>query len=164
MNTYPKLSDLETLIGETIGASDWIEIDQTRIQQFADATEDHQWIHLDVERARSGPFKGTIAHGFLTLSLLPRMMSRAFSVSDVTTAVNYGLNRVRFLAPVRAGSRVRGHFRLLGAEPVPGGCQIVLESTIELEGSSKPACVAESIVRMFTQAEQGTPPDHQSAR
>ena len=148
MKTYARLNDLNALVGQTIGSSDWITIDQSRIQRFADATDDHQWIHLEVERAKSGPFKGTIAHGFLTLSLLPHLMSTAFAVSDVTAAVNYGLNRVRFPAPVRAGSRVRGVFLLRALEPMPGGLQIELEATIELEGSAKPACVAQSIVHM----------------
>ena len=152
MNTYRNLGDLEALVGKTIGTSDWIRVAQSRIQHFADATEDHQWIHVDPKRAKDGPFNSTVAHGFLTLSLLPRMMSGAFSVSDVTSAINYGLNRVRFPAPVLAGSRVRGTFRLLAIEPVPGGSQIMLESTIELEGSTKPACVAESLARMFTQS------------
>ncbi len=152
MKTYARLNDLNALVGQTIGSSDWITIDQSRIQRFADATDDHQWIHLEVERAKSGPFKGTIAHGFLTLSLLPHLMSAAFAVSDVTAAVNYGLNRVRFPAPVRAGLRVRGVFLLRALEPMPGGLQIELGATIELEGSAKPACVAQSIVRMSAKA------------
>ena len=103
MQTYPTLDELKAKIGQSIGQSDWIDIPQSRIQQFADATDDHQWIHLDVERAQAGPFKSTIAHGFLTLSLLPRMMALAYRVSDVGMGVNYGLNRVRFPAPVPAG-------------------------------------------------------------
>src|SRR5580765_1756025 len=143
MKTYAKLQQLEALVGEDIGRSGWISIEQPRIQQFADATDDHQWIHLDVERAKEGPFGTTVAHGFLTVSLLPRMMSEAFSVEDVETAVNYGLNRLRFPSPVPVRSRVRGQFRLLSMEPVPGGSQLTMEVTIELEGSRKPACVAE---------------------
>lgn len=152
MKTYAKLQQLEALVGEDIGSSGWISIEQSRIQQFADATDDHQWIHLDAERAKEGPFGTTVAHGFLTLSLLPRMMSEAFLVEDVKTAVNYGLNRLRFASPVPGGSRVRGQFRLLSLEPMPGGSQLTMQVTIELEGSRKPACVAESIARLFTAA------------
>jgi len=150
MKTYASLQQLGSLVGETLGISDWILIDQARIQQFADATDDHQWIHLDVERAKTGPFKTTIAHGFLTLSLLPAMMYSAYDVADVGAAVNYGLNRVRFPALVPAGSEVRGVLTLKSFEPIPGGAQILLEVTIELKGSTKPACVAESVGRLFT--------------
>ena len=104
MQTYATLEDLNSKVGQPIGQSDWIDVPQSRIQQFADATDDHQWIHLDVERAKTGPFKSTIAHGFLTLSLLPTMMYTAYSVSEVGMGVNYGLNRVRFPAPVPAGA------------------------------------------------------------
>lgn len=149
MKTYADLTQLEALVGEQIGTSGWMSIGQARIQQFADATDDHQWIHLDVDRARQGPFGSTIAHGFLTLSLLPSMMFEAYSVANVGTAVNYGLNRVRFPTPVPAGARVRGVFRLLSIEPVAGGSQLTIEATIELEGSGKPACVAESIARLY---------------
>lgn len=152
MQTYATLVELTSKIGQTIGQSGWIEISQSRIQQFADATEDHQWIHLDVERAKAGPFKSTIAHGFLTLSLLPKLMSMAYSVSDVGMGVNYGLNRVRFPAPVPAGGRVRAHCKLLSAEPIQGGAQITVEVTVELEGSAKPVCIAESVARLFATA------------
>lgn len=152
MTTYARLQQLEAQVGEHIGSSGWISIEQPRIQKFADATDDHQWIHLDAARAKGGPFGMTVAHGFLTLSLLPRMMSEAFSVEDVETAVNYGLNRVRFPSPVPVGSRVRGQFRLLSLEPVPGGSQLTMEVNIELEGSRKPACVAEMIARLFPAA------------
>lgn len=150
MQTYATLDDLKAKVGQPIGRSDWIDVPQSRIQQFADATEDHQWIHLDVERASTGPFKSTIAHGFLTLSLLPAMMYSAYSVSEVGTAVNYGLNRVRFPAPVPAGGRVRGNFKLLAFEAIAGGAQATVEVSIELEGSTKPVCVAESVGRLFT--------------
>lgn len=153
MKTYADLTQLEALVGEQIGTSGWMSIGQARIQQFADATDDHQWIHLDVDRARQGPFGSTIAHGFLTLSLLPSMMFEAYSVANVSTAVNYGLNRVRFPTPVPAGARVRGVFRLLSIEPVAGGSQLTIEATIELEGSGKPACVAESIARLYPSQE-----------
>jgi acyl dehydratase len=149
VQTYETLDALKTKIGQSIGQSDWIDIPQSRIQQFADATDDHQWIHLDVERAKAGPFKSTIAHGFLTLSLLPAMMNSAYRIAEVGMGVNYGLNRVRFPAPVPAGGRVRGNFKLLSCEPIPGGAQTTVEVTIELEGASKPVCIAESVGRMF---------------
>ena len=143
------LQDLRERVGEVLCAGPWITVDQHRIDLFAQATDDHQWIHVDRERAAQGPFGTTIAHGFLTLSLLPILFERALVIEDVRMGVNYGLNRVRFTAPVPAGSRIRGHFRLLGYEPLEGGAQLVMEVTMELEGSSKPACVAESISRRY---------------
>ncbi len=146
---YAHLADLQALVGQEIGASEWLAIDQARIDLFAQATGDHQWIHTDPERAAIGPFGATVAHGFLTLSLLPMLFAGGFAVDDVRMGVNYGLNRVRFVAPVRVGSRVRGRFKLLGYEPLEGGAQLTVESTIELEGSPKPACVAESVSRRY---------------
>lgn len=146
---YARLADLAPLVGQPLGTSDWIRVDQDRIRRFAEATEDLQWIHLDAERAASGPFGTTIAHGFLTLSLLPRMVETGFRAADVRMGVNYGLNRVRFPSPVPAGSRVRGHFRLLAFDPLPGGAQLTVEVTIECEGSAKPACVAEAVSRQY---------------
>jgi acyl dehydratase len=151
MKTFAKLEDLRALTGEPLGTSDWIEVSQARIQQFADATDDHQWIHLDVERARTGPFKTPIAHGFLTLSLLPQFLATSFKIADVIMGVNYGLNRVRFPTPVPAGSRVRAHVKLIKFEPLEGGAQLTTEITVELEGAPKPACVAESVSRSYTQ-------------
>ena len=150
MKTFAKLDDLRALVGEALASSDWIEVSQARIQQFADATDDHQWIHLDVERAKTGPFKTTIAHGFLTLSLVPLLVSSAYRVEDVVMGVNYGMNRVRFPTPVPAGSRIRGHVKLLKLEPLDGGAQLTTEITVELEGSAKPACVAEFVARSYT--------------
>lgn len=147
---YARLADLQPLVGREIGASDWITVEQSRIDLFAQATDDHQWIHVDPVRAAAGPFGATVAHGFLTLSLLPPLFEGAFEIADVKMGINYGLNRVRFPAPVRVGSRLRGRFRLLGYEPLPGGAQLVVEATVELEGSDKPACVAESVTRRFT--------------
>jgi acyl dehydratase len=144
-----RLQDLRGRVGEVLCTGPWVEIDQHRIDLFAEATDDHQWIHVDRERAARGPFGTTIAHGFLTLSLLPTLLERALVVEDVRMGVNYGLNRVRFTAPVPVGSRIRGHFRLLGYEPLEGGAQLVMEVTMELEGSSKPACVAESVSRRY---------------
>ena len=146
---YPHLADMAALVGQDIGASDWVPIDQARINQFAQATGDHQWIHLDPVRAAAGPFGAPIAHGFLTLSLLPMLFEGAFAVDDVRMGVNYGLNRVRFVSPVRVGSRIRGRFKLLSFEPLEGGAQLTVEATIELEGSAKPACVAETVSRRY---------------
>ena len=149
MRTFAKLAELESMVGEHIADSDWIEVTQERIQLFADATNDHQWIHVDVERAKAGPFGAPIAHGFMTLSLLPEMGASAMEVLDARMGVNYGLNRVRFPAPVPAGSRVRGRFKLLGFETIEGGAQLTFEVLMEREGSDKPVCVAESVGRRF---------------
>jgi len=150
MRTFATLAELEHLVGKDLGVSDWVEVTQERIQLFADATGDHQWIHLDRERAKSGPFGTTIAHGFLTLSLLPEMSAKAFAVADTRMGVNYGLNRVRFPAPVPSGSRLRGHFKLAKFERLEGGAQLTVEVTMEREGSDKPVCVAESVGRRYT--------------
>ncbi|HEX7441760.1 MAG TPA: MaoC family dehydratase [Caldimonas sp.] len=149
MKSFEHLADLQALVGEEIGVSDWISVDQKRIDQFAAATGDHQWIHVDPTRAAAGPFGATVAHGFLTLSLLPEMSASAFQVRDTRMGVNYGLNRVRFPAPVPSGSRLRGHFKLLSYEPIEGGAQVTVEVTMEREGSTKPVCVAESVARRF---------------
>ena len=149
MRSFEHLSELQALVGEPIGVSDWITIDQQRIQMFADATGDQQWIHVDAERAAAGPFGAPIAHGFLTLSLLPAMGATAFKVLDTRMGVNYGLGRVRFPAPVPVGSRLRGHFKLIKYEPLEGGAQITVEVTMEREGFDKPVCVAESLARRY---------------
>jgi len=149
MNSYQKLADLQARVGLGLGTSDWILIDQTRIDQFAAVTGDDQWIHVDATRAAAGPFGTTVAHGHLTLSLLPVMVRTAFEIGDVRMTVNYGLNRVRFPAPLPAGSRLRGHFKLLTFEAIPGGAQVVVEVTSEREGQSKPVCVAESVARHY---------------
>src|SRR5436190_11133770 len=149
MRTFETIAELKELVGQDIGVSDWITVTQERIQLFADATNDHQWIHIDVERAKAGPFGTTIAHGFLTLSLLPEMAASAFQVRETRMGVNYGLNKVRFPAPVPSGSRVRGRFKLIGYAPLDGGAQITTQVTMEREGSDKPVCVAESIARRF---------------
>ena len=150
MKSFEHLADLQPLVGQELGVSEWVSVDQQRIDQFADATGDHQWIHIDPVRAAAGPFKTTVAHGFLTLSLLPEMSASAFEVRDTRMGVNYGLNRVRFPAPVPSGSRLRGRFKLLSYEPIEGGAQLVVEVTMEREGSPKPVCVAESVARRFT--------------
>lgn len=150
MRTFSRLQDLQDLVGQDIGQSDWLTVTQERIDLFAEATGDHQWIHVDVARANAGPFGAPIAHGFLTLSLLPVLFQTGFTVDDVKMGINYGLNRVRFISPVRVGSRVRGAFKLQAYEPLPGGAQLTVQVTIELEGSNKPACVAESLTQRFT--------------
>jgi acyl dehydratase len=149
MRSFEKISELEALVGQNVGTSEWITVTQERIQLFADATGDHQWIHLDAERAAKGPFGTTIAHGFLTLSLLPEMGASAMEVRDTRMGVNYGLGKVRFPAPVPSGSRLRGHFKLTKFEPLEGGAQLTMEVTMEREGSEKPVCVAESLARRY---------------
>ncbi len=149
MRSFEKLTDLQPLVGQQVADSDWITIDQHRIDLFADATGDHQWIHVDPVRAAAGPFGATVAHGFLTLSLLPEMGISAFEARDTRMGVNYGLNRVRFMAPVPVGSRLRGRFKLLSFEPIEGGAQITMEVTMEREGSAKPVCIAESVSRRY---------------
>jgi acyl dehydratase len=149
MRTFETIAELQGLVGQEIGTSEWITVTQERIQLFADATNDHQWIHVDPERAKAGPFGTTIAHGFFTLSLLPEMSASAFSVNGTRMGVNYGLNKVRFPAPVPSGSRLRGRFTLIGYEPLEGGAQLTVEVTMEREGSDKPVCVAESVGRRY---------------
>lgn len=150
MKRYARLADLQPLVGAEIGVSDWVTVDQDRIDAFARATGDHQWIHVDPVRAAAGPFGATVAHGFLTLALLPLFGEQAFALDDQRMGVNYGLDRVRFPAPVRVGSRLRGHFVLRGYEPLEGGgAQIVAEVTVEIEGQPKPACVALSVSRRY---------------
>jgi len=147
---YETLAELQPLVGQELGVSDWLVIDQARIDAFAHATGDQQWIHTDPVRAAAGPFGNTVAHGFLTLSLLPLLFDTGFTVANVRMGINYGLNRVRFMAPVRVGSRLRGRFSLQSYEVIEGGAQLVVVATVELEGSTKPACVAESVTRRFT--------------
>jgi len=148
--TFQTLQDLSACVGQEVAVSDWVTITQQQVNQFAESTGDHQWIHVDVEKAKAGPFGGPIAHGFLTLSLLPVFFQTAIDVAESRMGVNYGLNRVRFMAPVPVGSRLRGRMKLLSSEPIADkGVQMVWEVTVELEGSSKPACVAESVVRRY---------------
>ncbi len=146
---FATLASLKDRVGEHLATSSWLLIDQARIDLFAQATGDHQWIHVDPVRAASGPFGTTIAHGFLTLSLLPQLAEKAIHVDDVKMGINYGLNRVRFMAPVPSGSRLRGQIRLKAFEPIEGGAQVTMEISIEREGSTKPVCVAEAVSRRF---------------
>jgi acyl dehydratase len=144
-------AQLPGLVGQDLALTDWLEVTQSRIDTFADATDDHQWIHCDPERAKTGPFGATIAHGFLTLSLVAGFSQRNLAFDDESMSINYGLNKVRFPSPVRVGSRVRARFTLVSCTPVadgPGGrpgVQVVTRVTIEIEGSDKPACVAETV-------------------
>jgi len=144
--------ELQSKVGQEIGVSDWVTVDQAMIDRFAEATGDFQFIHVDVEKARQTPFGGTIAHGFLTLSLLPQLVQKADTprVADIKMGVNYGSDRLRFLAPVRSGKRVRGRFKLLEVqEKRPGQYQQTIEATVEIEGEGKPALVAEWINQFF---------------
>jgi acyl dehydratase len=148
--TAVSLRELESRVGQECGVSPWVEIAQERIDLFAKATEDFQWIHVDPKRAKDSPFGGTIAHGFLTLSMLPKLSESTFSFSDRRMGVNYGLNKVRFMAPVPVGSRLRARMKLLQCEPIDNsGMQMTWEVTIEREGVAKPVCVAESIARRY---------------
>jgi acyl dehydratase len=147
--TAIRLRELESRIGEEVGISPWVEILQERIDLFARATEDFQWIHVDPKRAKDSPFGGTIAHGFLTLSMLPKLSESTFEFSDRKMGVNYGLNKVRFTAPVPAGAKIRGRFTLAKYEKLDGGVQVTWNVTIEREGGDRPVCVAESIGRHY---------------
>ena len=150
MRTFQTIAELAACVGQDIGTSEWITITQQQINLFAEATGDHQWIHVDVERAKSGPFGTPIAHGFLTLSLLPKLMANTFEVVQKGMGVNYGLNKVRFTAPAPVGCRLRGRIRLVTAEPIErNGMQFTWNVTVEREGSDKPVCVAESIGRSY---------------
>ncbi|HKS45950.1 MAG TPA: MaoC family dehydratase [Amycolatopsis sp.] len=150
MSLKVKFDELKTLAGTELGTSDWIAVDQDRINTFADATDDHQWIHVDVEKAKTGPFGGTIAHGYLTLALLIPLWTELLDVEGVTTKVNYGLNKVRFPAPVPAGSRIRVTGKLGDVEEVPGnGLQLTADLVIEIENGTKPACIAQPVFRFY---------------
>jgi len=147
--TINGIAGLRDYVGQHLGYSDWVTISQTQVNAFADATGDHQWIHIDVERAKAGPFKGPIAHGYLTLSLGPALSPQIYQVSGVAMGVNYGANKVRFPAPVPVGSRLRLGAKLLNLEDVSGGVQVTMEYTFEVEGASKPSCVAEVVFRFY---------------
>lgn len=150
MRTFRKLADLAALVGQEVATSDWVTITQQQVNLFAEATGDHQWIHVDVERASAGPFGAPIAHGFLTLSLLPKFFESALEVLETRMGVNYGLNRVRFTAPVPVGSRLRAHLKLLECQALPdNGYQMTWGVTVEREGAEKPVCIAESLTRRY---------------
>lgn len=146
-----KFGELESLVGQDIGTSDWYEITQDKVNMFADATGDHQWIHVDVERAKKElPTGGTIAHGYLTLSLIPMLGAQIMRIEGVTRGINYGANKVRFTNMVPVGSKVRAHQRLLDAQPKAGGLQLINEFSIEIEGQDRPACIAQTISIIYS--------------
>ncbi|MGX1916181.1 MaoC family dehydratase [Streptomyces phaeochromogenes] len=147
--TVNGIDELKKLAGSDLGTSEWIEVTQERINTFADATGDHQWIHVDEEKAKEGPFGAPIAHGYLTLSLFIPLFTELLDVQGVTTKVNYGLNKVRFPSPVKVGSRIRLVGRLADVEDVPGGVQITVDGTIEIDGAPKPAAVLQSLSRFY---------------
>jgi acyl dehydratase len=150
MKTFENLSDLAALVGQDVAQSDWLTITQEQVNLFAQATGDHQWIHVDVDRAKAGPFGAPIAHGFLTLSLLPTFFETALEIRNTRMGVNYGLNKVRFTSPVPVGSRLRARMKLLACDPIDqDGMQMTWLVTVEREGSAKPACVAESLTRRY---------------
>jgi len=150
MKTFENLSELPALVGQEVAVSDWITITQEQVDLFAQATGDHQWIHVDVEKAKAGPFGAPIAHGFLTLSLLPKFFEATFEVRNSRIGVNYGLNKVRFTAPVPVGSRLRARMKLLACDPIENdGMQMTWLVTVEREGSDKPVCIAESLSRRY---------------
>ena len=148
--TSVSLRELESKVGQEVGLSPWVEMSQERIDQFAKATEDFQWIHVDPARAKESPFGSTIAHGFLTLSMLPKLSESTFEFSDRKMGVNYGLNRVRFTAPVPVGARIRGRFTLAKYEQLDGGVQVTWNVSIEREGGDKPVLVAEWLTRSYS--------------
>lgn len=150
MRVFQTLKEMAALTGQELAVSDWIEVTQERINLFAQATGDHQWIHVDPVRARTGPFGNTIAHGYLTLSLMPLFFDSALRVENARMGVNYGVNKVRFTSPVPVGSRLRARLTLKAAEPVePQGYQMTFLAHVEREGSEKPVCVAETIARRY---------------
>ena len=145
MRTFTSFEDFDAAVGQELGSSDWLLIDQARIDAFAACTEDYQWIHVDVERSASGPFGRTIAHGFLTLALIPMLMAQIYAVDILGPKLNYGANKIRFPAPLPVGSRIRDTASLVAATALPAGRQIVVRHVVEIEGESKPACVAELV-------------------
>jgi acyl dehydratase len=150
MKTFQNFAELSNLVGQEVVVSDWITITQEQVNQFAEATGDDQWIHVDIEKAKTGPYGGTIAHGFLTLSLIPQFFISSLNIVEKRMGVNYGLNKVRFTAPVPVGSRLRAHMKLLSSEPIDNdGVQMSWQVSIEREGLAKPVCVAESLARYY---------------
>jgi acyl dehydratase len=150
MRVFTGADELQAAVGEQLGTSDWVTIEQKQIDLFAEATGDHQWIHVDAEKAKDGPFGTTIAHGFLTLSLMPVFSKQVYEVRDVKMGINYGLNKIRFTNPVPVGSRVRGSYELGEVSEVAGGAlQVTMKVTVELEGSERPAIVAEWLTRVY---------------
>lgn len=149
MRVFNGVDELRAAKGSQVGSSEWIAVEQDRVNGFADATDDHQWIHVDLDRAKEGPFGTTIAHGFLTLSLLPEMVAQVYRVDGTKMGINYGLNKVRFTSPLPVGSRVRGNVELVDVADVEGGVQVTTKITVEVEGSERPALVAEWLTRQY---------------
>ena len=149
MRTFTTLDDVAAAVGEELGTSEWLEIDQSRVDRFAEATGDHQWIHVDAERAARGPFGGTIAHGYLTLSLIPYLGTSVFALETPGAKLNYGVNKVRFPTPVPVGSRIRSTISVAEVADLPAGKQLTLRHVLEIEGADKPACVAETVVLLL---------------
>jgi acyl dehydratase len=149
MRTFTTFEEIEAAAGEEIGTTDWIEITQERVNEFAEATGDHQWIHVDVEQAKSGPFGGTIVHGYLTLAMVPWLGSQVFALETPGAKLNYGVNKVRFPNPVMVGSRIRSKVAIGEVTDVSAGKQLTLRYVIEIEGQTKPACVAETVVLLL---------------
>ncbi len=149
MRTFTTYEELSAAIGDDLGPTEWLEVTQERVDAFADATGDHQWIHVDVERAKEGPFAGTIAHGYLTLSLIPQFTPELFELQTPGAKLNYGVNKVRFPHPVRVGSRIRATAQIAEVQDVPAGKQMVTRYTVEIEDETKPACVAETVVLLL---------------
>jgi len=149
MRTFTTFEEIQSSVGEELGTSEWLLIDQERVNTFADATGDHQWIHVDVEQSAGGPFGGTIAHGFLTLSLIPYLGSTVFAMETPGAKLNYGINKVRFPNPVLVGKQVRVTVTLAACDDIPAGKQVTLKHVIEIDGESKPACVAETVVLLL---------------
>lgn len=150
MKLVVNLLELESAVGRRLGPTDWLRLEQPRIDQFADATDDHQWIHVDVERAKQGPFGGTIAHGYLTLALVNKFLPELIEVQGASMGVNYGCGKVRFPEPAPSGSRIRGVGEVTEVRPVQGGRQMVVRVTVELQGQERPACVADTISRFYS--------------
>jgi acyl dehydratase len=146
---FSGLDEFAAAEGTELGPTEWLEVTQDRVNLFADATDDHQWIHVDPERAAQGPFGGTIAHGLLTLSLLPQFTQQLYTVDNIAMAINYGYNKVRFITPVRVGAKIRARAQIAKVDRLDGGVQATVATTVEIEGSEKPAAVAESIVRFL---------------
>jgi acyl dehydratase len=149
MQVFNGVDELRAAAGSRVGVSEWITVDQSQVDMFADATQDHQWIHVDEERAKDGPFGTTIAHGFLTLSLLPAFIAQTYRIDGGRMGINYGLNRVRFTAPLPVGSRVRADVELIDVADVAGGVQVTTKVTVDIEGSERPALVAEWLTRQY---------------
>ena len=149
MRVFTTFEEIEEAAGSELGVSEWVQITQQRVNEFADATGDHQWIHVDVERAAEGPFGGTIAHGYLTLALVPWLDSMVFSLQTPGAKLNYGVNKVRFPNPVKVGSRVRVRVSIDSVTDIPAGKQLTVDHVIEIEGEDKPACVAQTVVLLL---------------